>query len=62
MVKSNNGYEKSLFRMVFFTTLLENRVLTSVIKDFQHQLLTDVESIDVESNIINIVFIKVMLT
>jgi len=45
-----------------FVTLLENRVLTSVIKDFQHRLLTDVESTNVESNTVNIVFGKPMLT
>ena len=43
-------------------TLLENRVLTSIIKDFQHRLITDVESIDVESNTVNIGFVKLMLT
>jgi len=43
-------------------TLLENRVLTSIIKDFQHRLITDVESTDVESNTVNIGFVKLMLT
>ena len=42
--------------------LLQNRVLTSVIKDFQHRLLTDVKSTDVESIIVNISFEKLMLT
>jgi len=30
--------------------------------DFQHRLLTDVNSIDIESNIVNIDFSKLMLT
>ena len=43
-------------------TLLQNRVLILVIKDFQYRLLTNVESIDVESNTVNIDFVKSMLT
>jgi len=38
-------------------SLLENRILTSVIKD-----LTDVESTEIESNNVNIDFTKPMLT
>ena len=45
----------------FGLSLLENRVLTSFIKDFQHRLLTDVESTDIESNTVNIDFEKSML-
>jgi len=43
-------------------TLLQNRVLILVIKDFQYRLLTNVESIDVKSNTVNIDFVKSMLT
>jgi len=43
-------------------TLLENRILTLVVKDFQHWLVTDVESTNIESNIVNIDFGKPMLT
>ena len=43
-------------------TLLENRLLTSIIKDFQHQLLTDVETTDVKSLNVNISFPKLMLS
>ena len=39
-------------------TLLENRLFTSVIKDFQHRLLTDVETTDIKSNNVNIGFSK----
>jgi len=39
-----------------YKALLENRVLASIIKDFQHRLLTDVES-----NTVNIDFIKPIL-
>ena len=41
-----------------FGSLLKNRLLTSVIKDFQHWLLIDVETIDVKSPNINIGFPK----
>ena len=37
-------------------------ILTSVIKDFQHRLLIDVESTNVECNTVNISFLKSMLT
>ena len=47
--------------MKLLPSLLENGVLTSV-KYFQHQLLTDVETIDIKSNNINIGFKKPMLT
>jgi len=47
---------------MFFFTLLENMSFTSVIYDFQHQLLTDFESTDVESIIVNIDFLKPMLS
>ena len=40
-------------------SLLENKLLTSIINYFQHQLLIDVESIDVESIIVNIDFPKI---
>ena len=48
-------------------TLLENTLSTSVIDDFLHRFLTnveniDVESIDIESIIVNIGFLKPMLT
>ena len=43
-----------------FVTLLENRFLTLVIKDFQHWLLTDVNTTDIKSLNINIGFLKSM--
>jgi len=42
-------------------SLLENSFLISVIKDFQHRLLIDVEIADVKSININIDFWKLML-
>jgi len=42
-------------------TLLKNRLLTLVIKDFQYRLLTDVETTDVKSINVNIGFRKPML-
>ena len=43
-------------------TLLENMLFTSVIYDFLHRFLTDVESTNVESIMVNIGFEKLMLT
>jgi len=43
-------------------SLLENKLLTSVIKDFQHRLLTDVETTDIKSINVNISFTKPMLS
>jgi len=39
------------------SSLLESKVLTSVIKDFQNCLLIDVKSTDVDSNNVNISFV-----
>jgi len=39
-----------------------NRLLTSIIKDFQHRLLTNVETTDVKSLNVNIGFPKPMLS
>lgn len=47
---------------MMYDILLENRLLTLIIKDFQHQLLINVETIDVKSLNINIDFLKQMLT
>ena len=43
-------------------SLLENMFFTSIIYDFLHWFLTDVESNHVESIIVNIDFLKLMLT
>jgi len=43
-------------------SLQENRLLTSVIKDFQHWLLTNVEITDVKSLNVNIDFPKPKLS
>jgi len=43
-------------------SLLENMLFTSVVYDFPHRFLTDVESTNVESIIVNISFKKLMLT
>ena len=42
-----------------FESLLKNRVSTSVIKDFQHRLLTDVETTDIKSINVNINYEKI---
>jgi len=47
--------------IVNIPTLLENRLLTYVIKNFQHRLLTDVGTIDVKSINVNISLRKLML-
>ena len=41
--------------------LLENMLSTSVIYEFQHWFLTNIESVDVECIIVNIDFKKPML-
>jgi len=43
-------------------TLLENMLFTSVIYHFLHWFLTDIESTNFESIIVNIGFLKLMLT
>lgn len=43
-------------------TLLENRILILVIKDFQHRLIADVEIIGITSFNVNIDFLKPMFT
>ena len=45
--------------LLYEYALLKNRVSTSVIKDFQHRLLIDVESTEIKSIIINIDFPKI---
>jgi len=48
----------SVINVRFYFSLLENMLSTSVIYDFQHWFLTDVESVDVECIIVHIGFKK----
>lgn len=48
--------------LVSSMTLLENRLLTLIIKNFQHQLLAYVKTTDVESLNVNVDFSKLILS